>query len=270
MAALVVSIMNQIVSIELEWNYTPPGYFEEPLSLNFDGILLDVDNGIAIAKITPAQFENNECIKEDLNSLLESRFHAVQIFNHKDFELHKPSRTDITEDGRKHHYLEVESIVCMSSLGSLDIVVTDKDGNIVSDTKKERLDKQEKYAEAMSRHRKTDPTLNQMVDSYQMSVKDSANEFVHLYEIRDALTARFNSKKLALKELYITSEQWNEIGMLANALPVKQGRHRGNSSGLLRAASPEELEQARKSIVNLIEKYLDYLEQQTPLTRHST
>ncbi len=262
--------MNPIVSIELEWNYTPPRYFEEPLSLNFDGTFLNVDNGIAIAKITPAKFENNSHIKEDLHSLLESRFHAVQIFNHKDFELHKPSRTDLAEDGKKHYYLEVDSIVCMSSIGSVDLVVKDKDGNIISDTKQERLDKQEKYAEAMNRHKKIDPTLDQMVDSYQMSVKDSANEFVHLYEIRDALTARFNSKKSAIKELSITSEQWNEIGMLANALPLKQGRHRGKSSGLLRAASPAELEQARKSVVNLIEKYLDYLEQKIPLTRHFT
>jgi len=262
--------MSPIVSIELEWNYTPPNYFEEPLNLDFDGTSLNVDDGIAFAKITPAQFENNSCIKEGLHSLLESRFHAVQIFNHKDFELQKPSRTDLTEDGKKHYYLEVNSIVCKSSLGSVDVVVKDKDGDIISDTKRERLDKQEKYAEAMNGHGKIDPTLDQMVCSYQMSVKDSANEFVHLYEIRDALAARFNSKRLAIKELSITSEEWDEIGMLANSLPVKQGRHRGKSSGLLRAASPVELEQARKSVVNLIKKYLDYLEQQTPLTGNST
>ena len=70
--------MNPIVSIELEWSYSPLNYFEEPLILNFDEILLNVDNGTAMAKVTPAQLANNSCIKDELNSLLESRFHAIQ------------------------------------------------------------------------------------------------------------------------------------------------------------------------------------------------
>ena len=92
------------------------------------------------------------------------------------------------------------------------------------------------------------------------SVKDPDNEFVHLYEIRDSLSERFGSKKSAIKKLGVTSNEWDEIGKLANALPLKQGRHRGKAVGALRDAEIAELEKARKSAAYLIEKYLEYLE----------
>jgi hypothetical protein len=91
-------------------------------------------------------------------------------------------------------------------------------------------------------------------------VKDSDNEFVHPYEIRDSLSERLGSKKSAIKKLGVTSNEWDEIGKLANALPLKQGRHRGKAVGALRDAEIAELEKARKSAAYLIEKYLEYLE----------
>lgn len=252
--------MNPVVSIELEWNYTPLNYLEEPLNLVYDGVSLNIQNGKGIAKITPEEFEQNSSLKEDLHHLVESRFNAVQIFNHKSFELSSPSRTDLREDGKKHHYLQVDSVTFAMTTNSVDFVVKDKHGNIKSDTKRDRLEKQNLYADIMEKHRKTDPTLVQLLSSYQMSVKDPDNEFVHLYEVRDALVIRFNSKKIALRELNITLKQWDEIGILANTLPLIQGRHRGKMTGLLRNADSSELEQGRKAAVNLIEKYLEYIE----------
>jgi len=93
-----------------------------------------------------------------------------------------------------------------------------------------------------------------------MSVKNPDNEFVHLYEIRDSLSNKFGSKKNAIANLSITSKQWDEIGELANSLPIKQGRHRGKSAGSLRDAYLSELKRGRKSVANLIEKYLEYIE----------
>lgn len=252
--------MSPVVSIELEWNYTPLNYLEEPINLVYDGVSLDIQNGKGLAKITPEQFKQNPNIKENLHHFVESRFHAAQIFNHKDFRLSSPSRTDLRENSKKHHYLQVNSLTHAMSVSSVDFVVKDKNGNIKSDSKRDRLERQNSYADILEKYRKTDPTLLQLFSSYQMSVKDPDNEFVHLYEVRDALVTRFSSKKIASRELNITSTQWDEIGKLANTLPLKQGRHRGKMSGLLRNANASELEQCRKSAVNLIEKYLDYLE----------
>lgn len=252
--------MSKILSIELEWKYSPEDYLEEPISFAFEGGTLEVQKGRALAIIEPKTYQADDTLHDELTRKIENRLHAVQLLTHKKFNLSKASRTDIREDGTKHHYLEVDSIVLMVSMGSPDLVVKDKDGNIVSDSKRERLDKQEWYASLVDKHRSLDLTLNQMLDSYQASVSDPDDELVHLYEIRDSLSNKFGSKKSAIKNLGITTHQWDEIGDLANCRPLKQGRHRGKSAGSLRDAEASELEQGRRSVVYLVEKYLEFLD----------
>ena len=94
-----------------------------------------------------------------------------------------------------------------------------------------------------------------------MSVEDPDNELVYLYEVREALARKFGGQATAMEKLCLNKTQWDIIGILANNEPFKQGRHRGNWVGNLRAAELSELEKARKSAVLLIEKYLIYLEQ---------
>lgn len=252
--------MSRVVSVQLEWKYSPEAYLEEPISIEFDGGELEIKDGVAVAVIDPAVFHPEETIRDKLTKKIESRLHAVQIMTHKGYELSKPTRTDIQEDGKKHYFLEVESCVMTMSVGRVDLVVHDKDGNVVSDSKRERLDKQRRLSVLVDKHRERDATLDQMLKSYQQSVKDPKDELVHLYEIRDSLSKIFESKTDAIRSLGITKGEWDEIGKLANTLPLKQGRHRGKSVGALREAEPAELEQARKSVVHLIEKYLEFLE----------
>ena len=152
-------------------------------------------------------YHTDGSIREVLTRLIESRLYAVQIMTHEDFELSKPSRTDIREDGEKNYFLEVESCVMTMTMGTVDLVVKNKDGNIVSDTKKERLDKQNRFASLVDRHRHSDAMLDQMLKSYQKSVKDPDDELVHLYEIRGSLSERFKSKKNAIQKLGITGAE---------------------------------------------------------------
>ncbi|AEJ01501.1 putative ferric uptake regulation protein [Nitrosomonas sp. Is79A3] len=252
--------MSKVITVQLEWKYSPENYLEEPIAILFEGGDLEIKDGIAIAKIDPDLYHPDSSIREILTRQIENRLHAVQIMTHRDFELSKSSRADIRDDGRKNHFLEVESCVMTMSLGTIDLIVKDKDGNVVSDTKKERLDKQKHLAILIDKHRNSDSTLDQMLKSYQKSVKDPDDELVHLYEIRDSLSERFGSKGSAIHKLGITITDWGEIGKIANTLPLKQGRHRGKAVGALRDADIAELEEARKSVVYLIEKYLEYLE----------
>lgn len=215
---------------------------------------------MATANIDPAVFHADESLKELLTQQIESRFHAVQIMMHKDFELSKPTRIDIREDGKKNYFLEVNSSIQTMSFGTVDIIVRDKDGNVISDSKRDRLDNQKHLASLVDKYRNSDATLDQMLKSYQKAVKDPDDELVHLYEIIDSLSVKFGSKKNAIKKLGITDNEWSEIGKLANALPLKQGRHRGKAAGSLRNAEVAELEKARKSAAYLINKYLEYLD----------
>jgi hypothetical protein len=253
--------MSPVEYIELEWKYSPLNFLEEEMKLEYEGISLILNDGVGVAKITPEKFKQNLTIQEELHNLVESRFHAVQIFNHKAFELTLPSRTDSKENGGKNYYLQFEPMVCKTTMGPVDIVMKDRDGNVKLDTKRDRIGKQSRYAELISQHIASDLTLSRLISSYNMSVKDPDNELVHLYEIRDALHARFGSQKSAKKSLNITKSQWDEISFIANKLPLKQGRHRGQMGGELREANSSELAKGRKSAVSLIEKYLEYIEE---------
>ncbi len=85
---------------------------------------------------------------------------------------------------------------------------------------------------------------------------------MYLYEIRDALSARFANKKTALKQLDISNKEWGVLGDLANNQPLIQGRHRGKVVEMLCSAQSHELDTARKIVVIWVEKYLRFLENQ--------
>jgi len=249
--------MSTVIEVQLEWKYTPKSYFEEPIQISSEGFELSIYDGVALAKIDPLFHAKNPEIKENLTNLIASKLHAVQIMSHVDFTLSKPRHSDLRKDGRKNIFLA--AVMTMSGVCTGNLVIRDKDGNIISDSKQDRLDKQKWFAEAIDKHRKVDGTLDQMLKSYHMAVKDPNNELVHLYELRDALSARFG-KQNAIRHLGITDKEWDVIGDLANKRPLKEGRHRGQSAGVLRPAEKNELELARKAVLNLVEKYLIYLE----------
>lgn len=255
--------MSKVIEVQLDWKYTPPDYLEEPVYISEDGFEFSISDGLAVAKIAPSLFEKDPEIREYLTSLLESRLQAVQIMSHADYDLNKPSRSDIREDGSKDTYVDVEQLSINASCNPVDLVVKNSDGNIISDSRRERLFKQKRFADVVKKHRSTDDTLDQMLKSYQMGVKDPNNEFVHLYEVRDSLFKRFGKKKNAIQRLSITEKEWDTIGDLASQ-PLNQGRHRGQFAGKLREANLSELKSARKSVANLIEKYLVYLETNKP------
>lgn len=251
--------MTDIKVVLLEWTYIPENYLERPISISFDGGTLQIENGSALATVDPQVFQSDVTLSEKLTGKIESRLNAVQLMTHKEFVLSKATRTDIRKDGKRNFHVGGVSVLKIT-MGSVDVVVKDKDGNIISDTKRERLEKQEWYASLIEKFRLSDTTLGQMLRSYQASVSDPDNEFVHLYEIRDSLVSKFGSKKIAASELDINNKQWDVIGRLANSSPLKQGRHRGSSAGALRDATAVELKDFRESVVLLIEKYLVYLD----------
>jgi len=144
--------------------------------------------------------------------------------------------------------------------GSVDFRITDKDGNIIADSKRDRIERKKSLADLVSAHRASDGLLAAMLRSYAESVRDPNNELVHLYEIRDALAVKFRGEKPARAALAITESQWSRLGQLSNSEPLRQGRHRGKTGEALRDASEGELIEARGIARAMIEAYLQYLE----------
>ena len=252
--------MTYIIEVQLEWKYSPKDYFEEPIVIKEHGFRFLISEGIALAKIDPSFYSKQPNLKKYLTHLIESRLQAVQIMLHKAYTLTKPSRSDLRKNGGKNVFIEIEPMVFKMSMESPDIVVRDKDGNIVADTKRQRLEKQKWFSDAVTKYRNEDSTLDQMLKSYQMAVKDPKNELVYLYEIRDAISKRFHNKRNALINLGVSEKEWATLGRLANKEPLEQGRHRGKAAGALRPAIKEELKTARKCAGKLVEKYLFFLE----------
>ncbi|MCP5213007.1 MAG: hypothetical protein H6998_18985 [Hahellaceae bacterium] len=248
----------EVVSILLEWSYKPENFLEEPILLDHKGINIEISDGVAQAIVDPELFHREDALRSDLTLLIESHLQSVQLTTHKGYEISKPSRTDLKSDGKKVVFAEVElNVAC--TMGSPDITITDKNGVVISDTKQERLDRQARCASLISEYKKIDLTLQHMLSSYSKAVVDPENELVHLYEVRDALSARFGKSDKAIKALDVR-KLWNELGRIANELPLMQGRHRGKSAGQLRNAEQSELDRARDLAYALIEKYLDFLE----------
>jgi len=71
-----------------------------------------------------------------------------------------------------------------------DFRVTDKDGNVIADSKRDRLEKKKSLAELIASHRPKDTLLAALLRSHDAAVHDPNNELVH-YEIRDALHSKF-------------------------------------------------------------------------------
>ena len=99
-----------------------------------------------------------------------------------------------------------------------------------------------------------------MLKSYDSAVSDPNDEFVHLHEIREAVSKKFRNEKNAKSKLNITKTEWSDFGLITCTKPLLQGRHRGKNAGNLRQASLSELETVRKIAFKIIENYLIYLE----------
>jgi hypothetical protein len=89
-------------------------------------------------------------------------------------------------------------------------------------------------AEFVEKYRAKDAVLASLLRGYHAAVRDPDNELVHLFEIREALTTRFEGETEARSVLGISSRSRSRFGRLANVEPLRQGRHRGKAEGPLR------------------------------------
>jgi hypothetical protein len=244
----------------LEWKFSPPDYFEEPICIKRDDYVMTIGSGTVETRIRHEMYDKDQSMRDRLHSMLNDRFLAVQLLSHKPYELSKSSMYRLHPDGRKDITIFPESCVMTMTMGEADIILTDKDGNIISNSKKERIQKKRELADLVEKYRGKDPFLASLLNSYNEAVNDHDNELVHLYEIRDAIAEKFGGEPGARSTLGIAGTQWSRLGKLANDDPLKQGRHRGKNPGILRDATEGELKEARGIARNLVEAYLDYLE----------
>ena len=244
----------------LDWQFSPPDYFEESISISRNDYTMVIEDGKVEARITATNFDANAQMRNTLHEALNDRFLGVQLLSHRPYELSKPRVIKLHPDGHKDYFFEPEGGKITLTGGTADIRVTDKHGNVISDSKRDRIEKKKSLAELVSAYRSSDSVLSALLNSHRAAVRDPDNELVHLYEIREKLSKRFGGELAARSALGIALSAWSRIGQLCNNEALQQGRHRGKSVGDLRDATDAELMEVRGIARSMIEAYLQYLE----------
>lgn len=250
--------MNKQDAVALEWTYTSDDFFEEPITLQRHDCSILIEGGRVTATVLPDEYDQEHRKRDELHELVDSYFRSVQLFTHRRFELPKPGMSRVYPDGRRDVTLFVESCTMKMTCGRVDLIVSDSDGNVVRDTKRERIDSEKALARSIARLIPTDPLVGKLLSSFGTAVADPTDELVHLYEIRDALSSHFGGAKATQDILGISKSEWDRLGRIACAEPIQQGRHRGEHLVPLRMASDSELDEARGLARRFIEAYVEY------------
>lgn len=244
----------------VEWTYSPPDYFEEPIRIVHEHYELTIQNGKAEARISAEHGDPRPKVLDQMNKDLNLRFVGIQLISHQQYELSRPLVYRRHPDGKRDIYFKIEDIVTMSSV-SADFKIMGGKGNVVADSRAERIERKRYLATLAATHGGRDLVAKGILQSYSRAVKDPGNELIHLYEIRDALAKVFGGKQQAINALRVSEERWQELGRLANDAPLRQGRHRGKTPSGLRDASNDELDMARDIAREMVENYLKYLDE---------
>ena len=246
--------------VVLEWTFSPPDYFEDEIRIESESCIMVINNGKVEARINSAAYDREHNMRDQLHSVLNDHFLGVQLLTHKPYQLSESSMYRLHSDGHKEITLFVKSAEFVSVVGSVDFILKDKDGNILSDSRRDRIEKKKEFAGLVAKYRQHDKFVESMLGFYEAAIRDPKNELVHLYDIWEALVKRFVNEKAAKTALTIIDSQRRRLGALANDEPLRQGRHRGKKIGDLRDATESELEEARTIARNMIEAYLHYLD----------
>ncbi len=248
--------------VVLEWTFAPPDYFEEVIHIERENYTMVINAGKVEARIDPMAYDKEHNMRDELHQVLNDRFLGVQLLTHKPYELSKSSMHRLHPDGHREITVFVDSAVSISMAGSVDLVVKDKDGNILSDSRRDRIEKKKELASLVEKYRKQDKFVESMLAFYEAAIHDPKNELIHLFDVWEALAKRFGGETEALTALGISRSKRKILGRLANDDPLRQGRHRGAKVGELRDATEAELGEARGIARNMIETYLHFLEGQ--------
>jgi hypothetical protein len=230
---------------ELEWTYEPTGFFEAPYRHAARDFDLMIDSGTAIANLTVPTDPVPSDLEESVRSFVENTFLVRKLQIHTNYKLEGP-RIYQHSSGRKNVSIRLAAVSTVGMVGQVDFMLKDAAGNIIRDSKAERITEHTSLLDLLAPKLQQSATLRGLFDSYSRSVADPNDEFVHLYEVRDALSRHYGDEQLARHALGISKSEWQRVGFLTNEAQVEQSRHRGKHSHGRRPATDEELDEARK------------------------
>src|SRR5262249_28813581 len=164
--------------VVLEWNFSPPDYFEEPIEISRHDYTMIIADGNVQAKIESPVYEADPSMRQRLHDVLNDWFLGVQLLSHRAYQLSKPKMTRVHPDGRRDLFLEPETGRFDYFGSAVDFRVADRHGNVISDSRQDRIEKEKTLAELVARYRSTDCTLDSLLRSHDAAVHDANNGLV--------------------------------------------------------------------------------------------
>lgn len=245
-----------------EWTFTPADFFEEEHTYSTYGCHVVIRAGRATASTNAAHANSDPNLEVNIRRDLQARFTAAQLDHPKRFWLEpRAAKATIRPDGSTR-LEELVDEVRVRIVERVEVIQTDASGNLISHSvvagKRAELGEWSKLA---AKHA-GDATASAMLASYQKSVDDPSSLFVRLYEVRDAISSHFGGQQQALSALGLNSNDWSELGQLANHAPIHEGRHIGKNAGQLRDATSAEISVGRRIVADMIRAYLGWLDRQ--------
>lgn len=245
----------------LEWDFSPPTFFEEGWSFRFETCDVKISAGKVDAILDAGEHDADLAIRARLDTELQGRFLGAQLDNSRAYKLNRGATIRLHPDGHRDVSVLLESSVSVASIGSVDIRRTDSAGNVIEDTRRARIDAQKALAERMASARLADRALDSALQSYKASLREPEVSLIRLYEIKDAICKALGGPKAACAALGLDEGCWDRLHHLCNDMPLRQGRHLGNKKiDDRRDATEDELREASGIAKMMIDRYLDYLD----------
>ncbi len=228
-------------TVVLEWSYTPDSYFEDEFETNLflgnDQYKMAIKKGKVEVHIDLLAYNQESNIHKRLYEKINNIFKARLLINSESFKIYRGSIVHIYyANGTKGVKIITEPAKAYAegSKPLINSVVKDDKGNVLRDSRKERIDNNKEHFDLISRCESKDTFVISLLDCLDRAVNNEKHELVHLYEVIDALSNKFGSQQLARQSLSISRKDWSRLGELANDLPLKQGRHAGKKINELR------------------------------------
>lgn len=234
------------VRTDLEWSYKPTDFFEAPLDISATYGRLVFETGSTTYTLSAPTDPVPKALLDDVEREVSNCLAVRQLLAHRPFAINGPRIVQHQTGGGRNAVAMVKvGAHTVSSIGHADVVTRDETGQVVRDTRAERIIADYEFISAVLPAAMKSAPLSAMLYSFGQAVRDPGNELIHLYEIRDAAVQHFGTKEAAKTALRISKAEWSVLDRLANEEPIREGRHRGRRMGDLRSATAGELRAAR-------------------------
>jgi hypothetical protein len=237
---------------EFQWSYEPKGFFEAPYRYSDGEYDILIDEGKVVATLRTPQDPVDSALEQRIENAVRNIFKTRKLILHAPYELKGVSLHQYSKK-TKNVAIRLASASTIVMAGRADLILKDAHGNVVKDSKAERISEHTTMLDSLVPKLARSPLLQILLESYCRAVDDPSDEFTHLYEIRDALKTHFGEEMKARNALSISKNEWQRLGVLACVEPREEGRHRGQHPSGRRNATAQELNEARRLVLGWIQ-----------------